>query len=79
MDALFPQRKCIFYNVSLLVLLTVIDSGDIFPRSVDKFVTWSVPIYDGGEGLLVNITEHRGQTCRCIKPHYHDRKINSQH
>lgn len=56
-----------------MILLTVVNSGDILPHAVNKFVTWSVPIYDGGKGLLVNIAQHWGQTCGCIKRHHHNR------
>lgn len=59
-----------------LILLTVVNSRNILPRTVHNFVTRSVPIHDGGKGLLVNITQRWGQTCgwrQSVKPHYHNR------
>lgn len=43
--------------------LTVVNSGNVFPHTVDNFVTWTIPVKDGGKWLLVNITHHWGQTC----------------
>lgn len=46
-----------------MVLLTVVNTCDVLSHSVDNFVAWSVTIYDGGVGLLIDIAQHGGQAC----------------
>lgn len=44
-------------------ILTIVNSRNILPPAVDKFVAWSISIQDSSEGLLVNITHSWCQTC----------------
>lgn len=51
-------------HLQQLLLLTVIDGGNVLPRAVHQLVTGPVSVQDGGERLLVHVADHGSQTCR---------------
>lgn len=45
------------------ISLTEVNGGNVFPGAVNNFVTWPIPVQDGGKWFLVNITQRWSQTC----------------
>lgn len=53
----FPFNRLSFQHNLNLIVLTIVNSGNILSHTIDGFVTRSIPVQDGGKGLLVNITD----------------------